>query len=338
MRRRRRVWCRSCATRARCSSGADASAVIGDYVAGVNHVLPTGGTARFADALRVDDFRKHMHVVSLEPGALRRARAVRDDAGRGRRAHRARRRDPPAGVVVSAATEGRVQPRDDLRALDGYHSPQVDVPVRLNTNESPYAPPAEFVTRYTAALARRRLAPLSRSRRARPPRRARCVPRPTERAAALRERQQRGAADAAAHLRRHRPARAAVRADVRAARADRAHDGDRGRDRRARRRLRDRRRRRRRARAVGAPVGRVRVQPEQPDRHGRAARDRRAAARRSRPRSARCSWSTRPTASSRRGARSSWSTTTGRSWSCAPTRRCGRWRRCVSASRSRRRG
>jgi histidinol dehydrogenase len=50
--------------------GVDASAVIGDYVAGVNHVLPTGGTARFADALRVDDFRKHMHVVSLEPGAL----------------------------------------------------------------------------------------------------------------------------------------------------------------------------------------------------------------------------------------------------------------------------
>ena len=52
--------------------GVDASAVIGDYVAGVNHVLPTGGTARFADALRVDDFRKHMHIVSLEPGALQR--------------------------------------------------------------------------------------------------------------------------------------------------------------------------------------------------------------------------------------------------------------------------
>jgi histidinol dehydrogenase len=51
--------------------GIEASAVIGDYVAGVNHVLPTGGTARFADALRVDDFRKHVHVVSLEPGALR---------------------------------------------------------------------------------------------------------------------------------------------------------------------------------------------------------------------------------------------------------------------------
>jgi histidinol dehydrogenase len=50
--------------------GTDASAVIGDYVAGVNHVLPTGGTARYTDALRVDDFRKHVHVVSLEAGAL----------------------------------------------------------------------------------------------------------------------------------------------------------------------------------------------------------------------------------------------------------------------------
>ena len=43
--------------------GADAPAVIGDYVAGVNHVLPTGGTARFASALRVADFQKHVHVV-----------------------------------------------------------------------------------------------------------------------------------------------------------------------------------------------------------------------------------------------------------------------------------
>lgn len=31
--------------------------------------------------------------------------------------------------------------RDDLDELEGYHSPQVDVAVRLNTNESPYPPP-----------------------------------------------------------------------------------------------------------------------------------------------------------------------------------------------------
>jgi histidinol-phosphate aminotransferase len=54
---------------------------------------------------------------------------------------------------VSQQTGKRAYPRDDLRALEGYHSPQVDVAVRLNTNESPYAPPSEFVARYTEQLA-----------------------------------------------------------------------------------------------------------------------------------------------------------------------------------------
>lgn len=43
--------------------------------------------------------------------------------------------------------------RDDLRALEGYHSPQVDVPVRLNTNESPEPPPAAWRDEFTRALA-----------------------------------------------------------------------------------------------------------------------------------------------------------------------------------------
>ncbi len=34
--------------------------------------------------------------------------------------------------------------RPDLEALEGYHSPQVAAEVRLNTNESPYPPPAAF--------------------------------------------------------------------------------------------------------------------------------------------------------------------------------------------------
>jgi histidinol dehydrogenase len=50
--------------------GALAPASIGDYLAGPNHVLPTYGTARFAEALRVDDFRKHIHVVSVGPEGL----------------------------------------------------------------------------------------------------------------------------------------------------------------------------------------------------------------------------------------------------------------------------
>jgi histidinol-phosphate aminotransferase len=47
---------------------------------------------------------------------------------------------------------GRLSPRDDLGELEGYHSPQLDVPVRLNTNESPYAPPEDFVDAWLDAL------------------------------------------------------------------------------------------------------------------------------------------------------------------------------------------
>jgi histidinol-phosphate aminotransferase len=36
--------------------------------------------------------------------------------------------------------------RPDLAELTGYHSPQVDVEVRLNTNESPLPPPEEWLT------------------------------------------------------------------------------------------------------------------------------------------------------------------------------------------------
>nr|MDP9006204.1 histidinol dehydrogenase [Actinomycetota bacterium] len=38
-----------------------------------SHVLPTFGSARFSSALRVDDFVKHVHVVSLDREALVRA-------------------------------------------------------------------------------------------------------------------------------------------------------------------------------------------------------------------------------------------------------------------------
>ena len=47
-----------------------APASVGDYLAGPNHVLPTNGSARFSEALRVDDFVKHVHVVSLDHDAL----------------------------------------------------------------------------------------------------------------------------------------------------------------------------------------------------------------------------------------------------------------------------
>ncbi|MEY2473392.1 MAG: histidinol dehydrogenase [Actinomycetota bacterium] len=50
--------------------GAFAPASVGDYIAGPSHVLPTYGSARFASALRVDDFIRAVHVVSLDEAAL----------------------------------------------------------------------------------------------------------------------------------------------------------------------------------------------------------------------------------------------------------------------------
>jgi histidinol dehydrogenase len=51
-------------------SGPWSAASIGDYVAGPSHVLPTFGSARFSGALTVDDFQKHMHVVTVDEAAF----------------------------------------------------------------------------------------------------------------------------------------------------------------------------------------------------------------------------------------------------------------------------
>lgn len=45
-----------------------------------------------------------------------------------------------------------ISPRRDVALMDGYHSPQIDVSVRLNTNESPEAPPQEWTAEITRAL------------------------------------------------------------------------------------------------------------------------------------------------------------------------------------------
>jgi histidinol dehydrogenase len=47
--------------------------VVGDYVAGPNHVLPTAGTARFASPLSTDDFVKRSSIIEYSRGGLRAA-------------------------------------------------------------------------------------------------------------------------------------------------------------------------------------------------------------------------------------------------------------------------
>ncbi|MEA2386362.1 MAG: histidinol dehydrogenase [Thermoleophilaceae bacterium] len=51
--------------------GRGAGTAFGDYVAGSNHVLPTGGAARFASGLSVATFRRRMARVSLPDEAAR---------------------------------------------------------------------------------------------------------------------------------------------------------------------------------------------------------------------------------------------------------------------------
>ncbi|MGH7279745.1 MAG: histidinol dehydrogenase, partial [Candidatus Rokuibacteriota bacterium] len=50
--------------------GAWSPEVVGDYVAGPNHVLPTAGTARFASPLGTEDFVKRSSVIEYSPRGL----------------------------------------------------------------------------------------------------------------------------------------------------------------------------------------------------------------------------------------------------------------------------
>lgn len=75
--------------------GPHSPASLGDYLAGPNHVLPTNRSARFASALRVEDFRRHIHAVTADREAI-------EDLG--------------AHVVTLAITEGLPAHADSIRA------------------------------------------------------------------------------------------------------------------------------------------------------------------------------------------------------------------------------
>lgn len=52
--------------------GSSSPVSVGDYVAGTNHILPSGGAARWSSGLGVGDFVKRIYVSGLEAGALAR--------------------------------------------------------------------------------------------------------------------------------------------------------------------------------------------------------------------------------------------------------------------------
>ena len=155
---------------------------LGDYLAGSNHVLPTGGTARHTAGLSVLAFMRGIHVVDCSAAALAQAAPYIDALGAAEdlAAHVAavRIRVPAGGAVLPSqqgpgpVTEepGRRPPggprgvappgqhsgppiRPDLAGRSPYGAPQLDVPVRLNTNENPFAPPPALVQAITDAVA-----------------------------------------------------------------------------------------------------------------------------------------------------------------------------------------
>ncbi|MEJ7603845.1 MAG: histidinol dehydrogenase [Kofleriaceae bacterium] len=63
---------RRCVTSGAIFVGAYSSEAAGDYLAGANHVLPTGGAARYASPLGVHDFRKRTSVIEYDEAAAAR--------------------------------------------------------------------------------------------------------------------------------------------------------------------------------------------------------------------------------------------------------------------------
>ncbi len=142
--------------------GENSPASLGDYAAGPSHVLPTGRSARYAEALGVRDFCKEMHVIAASAEGLRElgpiVETLAEAEGLPAHAESVRRRldlleDAPGADLSDArlTVNPRPAPREGVARMRGYHSPQVEADVRLNTNESPFEPPPELRRRLTEA-------------------------------------------------------------------------------------------------------------------------------------------------------------------------------------------
>ncbi len=51
--------------------GENSAVVLGDYIAGPSHVLPTGGSAHFSSPLGVEDFLKTTNIIALDKAIMR---------------------------------------------------------------------------------------------------------------------------------------------------------------------------------------------------------------------------------------------------------------------------
>ncbi len=142
----------------------------GDYLAGPNHVLPTGGAARYASPLGVYDFYKRTTVLEYRREALADQLAdivtlaeVEGLSAHGRSAaRRFAERDAAARELESEVAADPLRLPDSLRGLvtDGLEElPAYKVPPRrptrakLDSNELPYPLPPEVAAALAAELA-----------------------------------------------------------------------------------------------------------------------------------------------------------------------------------------
>ncbi|KAF1855560.1 hypothetical protein Lal_00002542 [Lupinus albus] len=113
---------------------------LGDYLAGPNHVLPTGGTARFYSVLNVETFMKKTSIIAYSQQALQAAsqQVIRLAEAEGLEAHAKAirvRRDRPG-----------------LDQLKPYSVEETEFPIKLDANERASNLPAAVLQEVTGRL------------------------------------------------------------------------------------------------------------------------------------------------------------------------------------------
>ena len=135
--------------------GAYSPVSLGDYCAGSNHVLPTAGCARHSSGLSVQTFLSGIHVVDYDEAALKDVSGyvITLSQAENLPAHgEAVRRRFESVTPGKKVTLADLPLREDLRGKSPYGAPQLDVPVRLNTNENPHPPTQALVDDVTASV------------------------------------------------------------------------------------------------------------------------------------------------------------------------------------------
>jgi len=127
--------------------------VLGDYTAGPSHVMPTGGTARFASPLNVLDFVRITSIIALDEAT---AAAISPHAETIARAESLDSHAEAARLRAEAGKGGETESPEQFRFLPGGREPEAYTPVipfeifsgefaktkkrivKLDANENPY--------------------------------------------------------------------------------------------------------------------------------------------------------------------------------------------------------